>query len=66
MHAEISDTSVDLINDTFGAAMQRKFNDQSSPYQNYNTYDLFAPVFGDSVPSRRAAVTSLRPRPRRI
>ena len=51
VHAEISDTSVDLINDTFGAAMQRKFNDQSSPYQNYNTYDLFAPVFGDSVPS---------------
>jgi len=51
VHAEVSNASLDLINDTIGPAMQRKFNDQSSPYQNYNTYDMFAPIFGDSVPS---------------
>lgn len=51
VHAEVSSASLDLINKTIGPAMQKKFNDQSSPYQNYNTYDMFAPIFGDSVPS---------------
>ena len=27
------------------------FNDQSVAYQNYNVYDLFAPIYGDSVPA---------------
>lgn len=56
VHAELSDTSMDLINFTIGPALQRKFNDQSIAYRNYNTYDLFAPVYGDIVPSRCGAV----------
>lgn len=51
VHAEISDFSLDLINNKIGAALQKEFNSQTSAYQNYNTYDMFAPVFGDSVPS---------------
>jgi hypothetical protein len=51
VHHEISDASIDLINNTFGAAIQDKFNDQSLAYRNYNAYDLFSPVYGDSVPA---------------
>lgn len=51
VHAEISSASLDLINKTIGPAIQKKFNDQSLAYRNYNTYDLFAPIYGDSVPS---------------
>lgn len=51
VHAEISSASLDLINDTIGVALQDKFNDQSHAYRNYYSYDLFAPIYGDSVPS---------------
>lgn len=51
VHAELSNASTDLINYTIGPALQKKFNDQSIAYRNYNTYDLFAPIYGDSVPS---------------
>ena len=51
VHHEISDFSLDLINRRIGPALQKEFNSQSSAYRNYDTYDLFAPVFGDSVPS---------------
>jgi Zinc carboxypeptidase len=51
VHHEISNFALDMINNKVGPALQRKFNDQSSAYRNYNTYDLFAPVFGDTVPS---------------
>ena len=34
-----------------GPALQQQFNDQSAQYRNYNTYDLFAPEYGDTVPA---------------
>ena len=48
---EISAFSLDFIQDQIGPALQRAFNDQSSQYQNYNSYDLFTPEYGDTVPS---------------
>ncbi len=48
---EISDFSIDLIQNRIGPALQQKFNDQSAQYRNYNTYDLFAIEYGDSVPA---------------
>jgi hypothetical protein len=51
VHHEVSDFSLDFIQHRIGPALQQKFNDQSTAYRNYNTYDLFVPEYGDSVPS---------------
>src|SRR3954452_23664229 len=51
VHHEISAFSLDFIQNKIGPALQRAFNDQSSQYQNYNSYDLFTPEYGDTVPS---------------
>lgn len=48
---EISDFSLDFIQNKIGPTLQSVFNDQSSQYQNYNSYDLFTPEYGDTVPS---------------
>jgi hypothetical protein len=48
---EISHFALDLIDDVIGPGIQQQFNDQSSQYRNYNTYDLFVPEYGDTVPS---------------
>jgi hypothetical protein len=48
---EISHFALDLINDVIGPSVQRRFNDQSAQYRNYNTYDLFVPEYGDTVPA---------------
>ena len=48
---EISHFALDLINDVIGPSIQHRFNDQSSQYRNYNTYDLFVPEYGDTVPA---------------
>jgi hypothetical protein len=51
VHHEISDFSLDFIQKKIGPTLQSVFNDQSSQYQNYNSYDLFTPEYGDTVPS---------------
>jgi hypothetical protein len=48
---EISHFALDLINDVIGPSLQNRFNDQSAQYRNYNTYDLFVPEYGDTVPA---------------
>jgi hypothetical protein len=47
----MSNFALDFIQNRIGPALQQKFNDQSSAYRNYNTYDLFVPEYGDSVPT---------------
>ena len=51
VHHEISDFTVDFIGGTIGPAIRQAFNDQSIDYFNYQTYDLFVPEYGDTVPS---------------
>jgi hypothetical protein len=51
VHHEISAFALNFIQNDIGPMLQRMFNDQSTIYQNYNTYDLFAPEYGDSVPT---------------
>jgi hypothetical protein len=51
VHHEISDFTVDYIGDLIGPAIRQAFNDQSIDYFNYQTYDLFVPEYGDTVPS---------------
>ena len=51
VHHEISDFTVDYIGDLIGPAIRQSFNDQSIDYFNYQTYDLFVPEYGDTVPS---------------
>ncbi|RKQ87771.1 zinc carboxypeptidase [Solirubrobacter pauli] len=51
VHHEISSFSLNFIQNGIGPALQRAFNDQSAQYQNYNSYDMFTPEYGDTVPS---------------
>ncbi len=51
VHHEISSFSLDFIQHQIGPKLQQTFNDQSGQYQNYNSYDLFTPEYGDTVPS---------------
>ena len=51
VHHEISSFSLDFIQNKIGPKLQQVFNDQSGAYQNYNSYDLFTPEYGDTVPS---------------
>ena len=51
VHHEVSQFAIDFIQNDIGPMLQRMFNDQTVAYQNYNVYDLFAPIYGDSVPA---------------
>lgn len=51
VHHEISRFALDFIQDKIGPKLQQTFNDQSAQYQNYNSYDMFTPEYGDTVPS---------------
>jgi hypothetical protein len=51
VHHEVSNFAIDFIQHDIGPMLQRMFNDQTVSYQNYNVYDLFAPIYGDSVPA---------------
>jgi hypothetical protein len=49
--SEISHPALDQIQNVIGPSIQRAFNDQTGQYRNYNTYDLFVPEYGDTVPA---------------
>jgi hypothetical protein len=51
VYHEITDESIDWINNTYGAAMAREFERQGIPYFNRDIYDLFYMGYGDTVPS---------------
>ena len=51
VHHEVSQFAIDFIQHDIGPVLQGMFNDQSVSFQNYNVYDLFAPIYGDSVPA---------------
>jgi zinc carboxypeptidase len=51
IYHEITDESVDWINNTYGAAMAAEFNRQNIPFFNRDIYDLFYMGYGDTVPS---------------
>ncbi|HVR12231.1 MAG TPA: DUF1565 domain-containing protein, partial [Gaiellaceae bacterium] len=48
---EISHFALDEIQNVIGPGIQEQFNDQTGQYRNYNTYDLFVPEYGDTVPA---------------
>lgn len=50
-HHEISNAAMTGINSIYGPALQKRFNDQNISYNNYSSYDLFTPEYGDTVPS---------------
>ncbi len=51
IYHEITDESVDWINNLYGASMQDEFDRQGIPYFNYDIYDLFYMGYGDTVPT---------------
>jgi len=50
-HHEIAHSALDAIQNVIGPAIQNAFNDQTGQYRNYNTYDMFVPEYGDTVPA---------------
>jgi hypothetical protein len=51
IYHEITDESVDWINNVYGASLAAEFNRQGIPFFNRNVYDLFYMGYGDTVPS---------------
>jgi Zinc carboxypeptidase len=51
VYHEITDESVNWINNVYGAAMQAEFDRQGIPYFNRDVYDLFYMGYGDTVPA---------------
>jgi hypothetical protein len=57
IHHEVSQESIHWINDLYGAALQKEFDERRSSdplnwdYFNYKTYDLFFMGYGDSAPT---------------
>jgi hypothetical protein len=51
IYHEITDESIDWINNVYGASMAAEFDRQGIPYFNRDVYDLFYMGYGDTVPS---------------
>jgi hypothetical protein len=51
IYHEITDESVDWINNLYGAAVSAEFTRQGIPFFNRDVYDLFYLGYGDTVPS---------------
>jgi hypothetical protein len=51
VYHEITDESIDWINNLYGAAMAAEFTRQGIPFFNRDVYDLFYMGYGDTVPS---------------
>jgi hypothetical protein len=51
IYHEITDESVDWINNLYGKAMADEFTRQGIPFFNRDVYDLFYMGYGDTVPS---------------
>jgi hypothetical protein len=51
IYHEITDESVDWINNIYGASLAAEFNRQGIPFFNRSIYDLFYMGYGDTVPS---------------
>jgi Zinc carboxypeptidase len=51
IYHEITDESIDWINNLYGAAMAAEFTRQGIPFFNRDVYDLFYMGYGDTVPS---------------
>jgi hypothetical protein len=51
IYHEITDESIDWINNVYGASMASEFNRQGIDFFNRDVYDLFYMGYGDTVPS---------------
>ena len=51
IYHEITDESVDWINNIYGASLASEFNRQGIPFFNRDIYDLFYMGYGDTVPA---------------
>jgi Zinc carboxypeptidase len=51
VYHEITDESIDWINNVYGASMAAEFERQGIPYFNRDIYDLFYMGYGDTVPA---------------
>jgi Zinc carboxypeptidase len=73
VYHEITDESIDWINNLYGAAMAAEFTRQGIPFFNRDVYDLFYMGYGDTVPSTAFTAAGMTfekasgdPAPRRV
>jgi hypothetical protein len=73
IYHEITDESVDWINNLYGAAVAAEFTRQGIPFFNRDVYDLFYMGYGDTVPSTAFTAAGMTyekasgdPTPRRV
>ncbi|MCK5930186.1 MAG: hypothetical protein KAG80_18455 [Nocardioides sp.] len=52
VHRESSRTGLWAANDVLSPAIADRFDTEGYPYSHYGIYDLFAPIYGDSVPNQ--------------
>ena len=52
VHRESSRTGLWAANDVLSPAVAERFDAEGYPYSHYGIYDLFAPIYGDSVPNQ--------------
>jgi Zinc carboxypeptidase len=50
IYAEVSGQALGWINELYGPALAEEFRARDWGYFNYTGYDLFAPIYGDTVP----------------
>lgn len=51
LHREVSREGLRAANDVLSPAIARRFDQRGWTYSHYGIYDLFAPIYGDSVPN---------------
>lgn len=59
VYHEVPRTSVRWINDRYGAALAKAFDQRDIPYFNEDVYDLFYMGYGDTVPSTGFAAAGM-------
>ncbi|CAN5444688.1 hypothetical protein BH09ACT12_BH09ACT12_11070 [soil metagenome] len=52
VHREVSRPGLRAANDVLSPAIAKRFDARGWSYSHYGIYDLFAPIYGDSVPNQ--------------
>lgn len=52
VHREVSRAGLRAANDVLAPAIAKRFDARGWTYSHYGIYDLFAPIYGDSVPNQ--------------
>lgn len=52
IHHEVSRSGLAAVNQTFSPAVESAFDSRGFQYDHYGSYDVFAPIYGDTIPEQ--------------